>query len=362
MAPQPARRPEAVKVESPASGPLHNLLTELLAAKNSWEQLGIKIAKGYRTAYGVHAKTLKDMETAKKDFLSNDALIFVMSILSVGVAGGIVGSLVAPWVEKAGTQVAKKVFRASVVAGVGTQAMQTITDAGVKKLWAVDVPAEPYKPVVPETIAVDLEIRDRIASAFGPILDAVKAMIASANQIQAPVDVGQIILNNFRMSCPLLTDEPEQEDMPSDKQASDWAELAMWVAWANERDWIFWNEVYKAMDVGWQRAMHGLNPNDSVTAATYAHDMDPVGNRLAMLGKWVPTLSVVRYYKPSTNVEDSGENILYTDLRKVRALRLDDGSLPFQRLPGLQLQWDKTKPFERVKFLNQMGDVKPVYK
>ena len=114
--------------------------------------------------------------------------------------------------------------------------MQTITDAGIKKAWEVDVPSAPYKPRVPKEIAVDLDIRERIASAFGPVLEAVDEMIATANEIQAPVEVGQAILNNFRQHCPLLTDKPSQSSMPSEKQAADAAELAMWVIWANGQD------------------------------------------------------------------------------------------------------------------------------
>jgi hypothetical protein len=54
---------------------------------------------------------------------------------------------------------------------------------------------------------------------------------------------------------------------------------------------------------------------------------------------------------------------VYTDLRKLRALRIDlDVTLPFRRITGLNLQWDKTKPLQRVTFLSNMKDVKPIYK
>ena len=175
----------------------------------------------------------------------------------------------------------------------------------------------------------------RIASAFGPVLEAVDEMIVTANEIQAPVEVGQAILNNFRQHCPLLTDKPSQSSMPSEKQAADAAELAMWVIWANGQDSTFWNSVYKAMDIGWNRAMSALSQHDHVKAADYAHDMDPVGNRLADLGQWLQTLSVVRYTVPGTNRYDDRSNILYTDLRKLSILKLDDLTLPFQRLSGL---------------------------
>ena len=357
MPPQPMR-PGAVGQESPASRPLHMLQSELLAAKAIWEQLGIRILRGYDAAYSIHKKTLKDMELEKKAALSNDALIFVMSILSVGMAGGLMGSVIAPWVEKAGSMAAKKIFRASVVAGVGTQALQTITDAGVKKLWETNVPGAPYKPVLPDPSKIDIDIRDRIASVFGPILEALDTMIAKANDIEAPEVVGQKILNGFREECKLLTDKPFQAQIPTIQEASNAAELAMWIAWANQRDWFQWDQVYKAMDAGWQRAFHSLSSAYPRYPAEYAREMNPVGDRLAILGRWLATLSVVRHPDPT----NSDSNVLYTDLRKLRALRLDDATLPFRRLSGITMKWDSMNLHDRVAFLNKNSDVKPIYK
>mgnify|MGYP000191237415 CR=1 FL=1 len=283
MPPQPMR-PGAIAQESPASRPLHMLQSELLAAKVTWEQLGVRILKGYDTGYNIHKKTLKDMELKKKAALSNDALIFVVSILSVGMAGGLMGSVIAPWVEKAGNMAAKRIFRASVVAGVGTQALQTVTDAGVKKLWETNVPDAPYKPVLPDALTIDIEIRDRIASVFGPILEALDAMIAAANATQAPEAVGQVILNGFRTECKLLTDKPFQSQIPTLQQASDAAELAMWVAWANQQEGAYWDQVYKAMDAGWQRAFHSLSSVYPRYPAEYARELDPVGHPGQMAG------------------------------------------------------------------------------
>jgi hypothetical protein len=166
-----------------------------------------------------------------------------------------------------------------------------------------------------------------------------------------------------------MTDKPAQDDMPTERQAADAAELAMWVVWANERDWPWWNKVYAKMDAGYSSATQGGWTSWGETSAQdYAAEMDPVGNRLAMLGKWGATYSAVHhefvkgYHQESDRDRLRGDTIIYTDLRKLRALRLDDGNLPFKRLSGLHMQWDKTKPFERAKFLSRMEDVKPIYK
>ena len=56
------------------------------------------------------------------------------------------------------------------------------------------------------------------------------------------------------------------------------------------------------------------------------------------------------------------DHVAYTDLRRLRALPLEVVTLPFRRLSGLRLQWDKTKPLERVKFLSNFTSLKPIYK
>jgi len=79
---------------------------------------------------------------------------------------------------------------------------------------------------------------------------------------------------------------------------------------------------------------------------------------LAILGKWLETLGVVRH--PDPKLDEA--NILYTDLRKLRALRLDDATLPFRRLSGIEMQWDGMNPHKRVVFLNKNSDARPIYK
>jgi hypothetical protein len=354
--PNPPARPGAVAQESEASQPLHFLQSELLSAKAQWERLGIRIARGYLQAYRIHEKTLKDMKKAKGDSLDNGTLIFIFSILGVGIAGGLVGGLMATWVDKAGSDVAKKVLR-TTVAGVPSQAATSLMDAGIKKLWETKVADEPYTPKVPTSDEFDLEIRDRIGSLFGPVLEAVTAMIAAANHTNASREAGQAVLNQFRQHCPLITDQPTDDQIPSLKQAATAAELAMWVAWANKADWFFWDKVYAAMDVGWMRAKSELSRQHGwhAHAADYAMEMEPVGDRLLDLGKWAACLTVV-------HATEAAYHIFYTDLRKLRALRLDDGTLPFRKLSGLHMQWNRANPLEKVKFLDGTVDVKPAYK
>src|SRR5215813_13335602 len=135
----PLRRPRPVADESPASAPLHNLQSELLAAKAAWEQLGVRVGKGYTSAYSKHVQTLAQMKKAKEEASSN-ALMFVFSIVSIGFAGGVVGGLMGPWVKKVGESTAHFVFREGV-RSIGQQGAKDLVKAGderIKNLRAME--------------------------------------------------------------------------------------------------------------------------------------------------------------------------------------------------------------------------------
>ncbi len=230
----PPRRPGPVADESPASGPLHNVVTELLSSKAAWEQLGVRIAKGYTTAYGFHVRTLKEMDRAKSE-ASSDALMFVFSIVCVGLAGGVVGGLMGPWIKKQAESTAHFVYKEAVrsVLQQGAKDLAKAGDDKIKKL-RVDANNDAYETKSAKDIAVDQDIRDRIDSAFGPVLEALDAMIDQANSApQADVAAGQAVLNAFRQTCLLMTDKPAQDDIPSESDVARASEKwQSWVAWA----------------------------------------------------------------------------------------------------------------------------------
>jgi hypothetical protein len=364
VAPQPPRRPVSVKNESPASTLLHDLMTELLSAKSAWERLGVRVAKGYTTAYDFHVKTLKKMERSNTE-ASSDALMFVFSAACIGFAGGVVGGIMGPWVKKTAESTGHFIFREGV-RSILQQGAKDLAKAGVEKLKKVRIDEgsnDPYETKSPKEIAVDLDIRDRIGSAFGPVLEALDAMIYEANDKQADATTGQAVLNSFRLTCPLLTDKPEEGEMPQEPAIARAVELAMWVAWANERDWGWWTPRYQRLDAAAQKI--GTEERETggssgvVNEIADAAKMDHVGERMVFLGKWAEVRNnTANSYGPRKDVS----HFTYTDLRRLRALPLDEATLPFRRLSGIRFQWDKTNPLQKVEFLSNFKSLKPVYK
>jgi hypothetical protein len=364
VAPQPPRRPGPVANESPASSLLHDLIAELLSAKSAWEQLGVRVAKGYTTAYGFHVRTLTEMKKSDTE-ASSDALMFVFSAVCVGLAGGVVGGVMGPWIKKTAESTAHFIYKEAVrsILQQGAKDLAKAGDERLKKLRIDEGSNDPYETKSPKEIAVDQDIRDRIASAFGPVLEALDAMIDEANKVQADAATGQEVLNSFRLTCPLMTDKPAQDDIPPESVVARAAELAMWVAWANERDWEWWTPIYQRLDaatkkIGTDQREKG-GSSGVVNEIAAAAKMDPVGQRMLVLGKLGEVRnSAANSFGPRKDVY----HVTYTDLRRLRALPLDDDTLPFRRLSGLRFQWDKTNPLQRVAFLSNFKSLKPVYK
>jgi hypothetical protein len=364
MAPLPLPlQPGSVAVESPASGPLHHLITELVEAETQWENLGVRIAMGYTAAYASHVKTLSDMGKAKLE-ASTNALQFVFSAVCVGLAGGAVGGLMGPWIKQAAESTAHFVFKESVrsIAQQGAKDLAKVLDEKLKppKREAAD---EPYTTNSPKEIAVDLDIRNRILTGFTAVYGGIDAMIARANKDSASEAVGQAVLSSFRQSCPLLTDKPGIDDMPSPTDAQRAAELAMWVAWANERDWNWWTKVYERLDASDRKIGASVRERDGtlgvVNEIAAASEMDPIGRRMVWLKKWGEVENTsASSFGPRSDVD----RVTYTDLRKLRALKITDPSLPFHRMSGLSFKWDKTNPLQRMEFLSKFQSLRPVYK
>jgi hypothetical protein len=367
----PPVRPVPVKNESQASGPLHNLQGELLTAKAAWEHLGVRISKGYTTAYGFHAETVQKLNNIaearwKAAQASVDGLTFVFSVVCVGFSGGVAGALLGPWVKRAGEKTARFVFREGA-RGIIQQGAKEIAKRGSEKVEKLieNEWEEPYKVTAPKDIAVDEDIRDRIDTAFGPLLESLDAMIAEANRTQANLGIGQEILNSFRQSCPLMTDKPAEDDIPTEKAVADLTEVAIWIAWANELRLSDWDPVYRLLDES-ARQEAKINRDGGGTGETYPNevqmveDMGPLNQRMrAFPATWV---QVKRHTAKFVSPEPwKATPVDYTDLRKLSALGIDS-MLPFKRLAGLNLQWNRTQPLERVKFLSKFQSLKPVYK
>jgi hypothetical protein len=362
--------------ESEASPLLHDLQSELTGAKTQWEYLEDRVANGYKDGYKLHKGALDEMRHTKQ--ASREALMFVLSVLSVGFAGGVIGSLFAPWARAAQNSTAVFAIRTGV-----QDATKRLTQESLKKVIP-DKPKDPggngtpYVPVSPEAFDHYLDTKEELDGCFAIMNDYVQRLIDQSNVERWSRDVGQAFLDSFRKNCALLRDKPHpNKDLPARDAVAKAAELAMWVAWANERDMPWWNVRYNVLEAGPEpmgysddakskfhdevRRQGGLfKGKDGTTydmgnynwALRDANELDPVAMRMIDLQKWSETRGKFGF--------ESDPNLVL-DLRKLRKLRLDAmAGLPFARMKGLDLSI-LTNAQQRGKFLDGLADVRPFH-
>jgi hypothetical protein len=362
--------------ESEASSLLHMLQSELTGAKSQWEYLEDRIANGYKDAYKLHKGALDKMRKAK--MASREAMMFVLSCVSVGFAGGIVGGLFAPWVRavQAETLTAAHVLRTGI-----QDASKRLTQETVKKIIP-DKPNDsggdgsPYVPVSAEAFDHYLDTKEELDGCFAIVNNRVQSLIDQSNAEQWPRALGQAILDSFRANCALLRDRPNPEkDLPARTAVAKSAELAMWVAWTSERDWPWWNPRYSVLgggpepmgysDAGKDKFHEEVRRNggtfDGKDGQTYdmqaygnalreVKELDPVADRLKDLGKWDSV-------KASFGFRSQPDVVL--DLRKLRTLRLDTMTdMPFAKMKGLDFGTLSNLQL-RGKFLDGFTELRP---
>jgi hypothetical protein len=356
----------------------------LNGVKSQWDLLQDVIADGYNEAHKLHLGALKEMKRERllkeqREAESRGMYMFVFSVVSVGFAGGIVGGLFGSWVGEAGISVGAKVVREGIK-GVATRATQQIVKAAIPQDAPRTNPSpSPYASVSPEGFDVYIKKKTEIDNCFAITNAWLQKMKDTSNlpDEQWGADVGWDILNSFRKNCPLLTDAPDPDPakLPSQFATAKSAELAMWVAWANAREWPWWNKVYDQLDRKPSdysstdpRFMIDVDVGLSQDGLISEQELAPVQKRFAALGM----LGAVDMAVPAWFPKKIPDELNYTgprsfdygamlDLRKLRSLPLTGMSnLPFNTMKGLDFSRLDT-PQLRGKFLDGLSDVRPFH-
>jgi hypothetical protein len=337
--------------ESPASGSLHLLQSELNGAKSQWEYLHDRLTNGYKDAYKLHVGALQEMKQAKLLQEQTEArvrgiLLFVSSVVAVGFAGGYVGGLFAPWVRAAGTNTANLAIR-EAMKGMTTRSTQEIAKLLIPQdAKKPSVSESPYLPVSQDPIDLYLDQKEELDGCFAIVNNWLTNVISSSNSGQWSAEVGSAILGHFRKDCPLLSDAPDPDKVPDRSKVAKAAELLMWVAWSNIRDWLYWNKLYDALE---KNSDHNLWELQGVGAEW---ELDPVLSRLdALKVQGVDRSERVGSFEP--------RRVL--DLRKLRSLPVQAmPTLPFTQMRGLHFYGMESLQL-RGQFLDGLRDLRPFH-
>jgi hypothetical protein len=234
----------------------------------------------------------------------------------------------------------------------------------------------PFVPASPEAFDAYLEKKEGLDGCFALVNAEIQKMIDISNKEQW--QDGQFMLDSFRRNCPLLADVPDPTKLPDRKLVARTAELAMWVAWTNVRDFPWWDEkVFQELD-----GPKSPERTPFLDACLWAWELDPVLMRMAILGVrpqvesainfntfWGTSLKeIMSQAEPYGMIGSQKERPAdfrdkYLDLRKLRHLRLQHiPDLPLRGMEKLDLTWAQGKlHLNGVNFLDGLKDLRPFH-
>jgi hypothetical protein len=207
-------------------------------AQHSWNTYVTQLGRGYREAYKKHDKAIGDIK--EKYRLAAESAYWVLSLLCVSFAGGMVGGLMAPWVNRAGESAAKDAidsatrqrnFVSGTVGGITTGVTQ-------KGIDATKPDPQDFKPAVKEPLDYWQDLFGEVGLCCGALRDEVQERMKLVDNASFPLGWEDDVMK--LMDVPLLKDIPSRSDMPDPAKVEREAELGMWIAWANVRDIDYW--------------------------------------------------------------------------------------------------------------------------
>jgi hypothetical protein len=342
--------------ESEASKVFSKIEGELNTAQHQWNTYADILGAGYTDAYLEHKDALDKIFRAR--MVGAEVLYFLFSGPAVGMAGGLVGGLMIPYMERAGKEAAKKFF-AEVVRGVAQEGGKRVAAVPSKWVESSDPKgtSRDFQPAGDEPMQYYLGIKSELGLCFSRIRDGVNQYKEHADKNNLTARDGQIVLDHFRRGH-LLKNQPATDDMPIKWEVHREAEIAMWIAWSHVFDIAYWK--IHAKDATDGIVVPGVN------VPTYSlKEYDPIFERLNVLGVG----HLVSMYVEATNYQTTSVGDLLPIARRIPAGDRPEKvlNIPLLRLLGYSLD----TPFlsrvadivkNHAKILPQMAKLPPRHK
>jgi hypothetical protein len=281
--------------ESNAARALAEIEKDLNRAQGLWRIYATVLSLGYYDAYREHNRVLNQMKEAK--LASYARLHFVISVLTVGFAGGVAGGLMAPWIQNAGRNTARRLIAESI-RGMGLDVAKKLGRLPADYASAFSDDQRLFLPEVIEPFPFNLKLNLELDLCFQELRDLVDVFYREANRHNWPTSVGELMYRALA-AVPLVRDRPEVSDMPKQHDVAREAELGMWIAWATAQDSEYWNKRMRAVIDGVHPNMNAPVPfidyENQGAALGQLLELNPVAERFAQLWPAIPVTFKVRH-------------------------------------------------------------------
>lgn len=278
------------------------ILLELNNAHAQWNTYASIIAEAYAIAYDEHERALtKVMDRIKAE---DDMAYWILALVCVSFAGGLVGGIMAPWVASMTTAAAQRI--ATTAQGAASQGAQIATQRGIDE-------ARPsyasLRPAVMKPAQLDPHLRKNIGLYVSDIKDSLDIELRAFDYTENLSPQGVADWKKGILSDAFVADAPKRADMPDAAAMSRIIEFGMWIAWANFRDFKYWKLRTDRLE------------NNQVVLYPFLtadlHTLDPIVRRMEALSRADKVTFVVEERESPTRPWPMKKNRLL-DINKLR--------------------------------------------
>jgi hypothetical protein len=255
--------PANVVAKNTAEGYLKYLADETRRANDHWQHFGEAVSAAYSQAYDKNAAVLGQVKAIKAANAARKAadearMAFILSLFTVGFAGGAAGGLIT--IEGArGMETAARDVVKTVIKGMEGAA----TDAVFKALSPDRVPANSvFAPADMSPTTYLAKILEGISYNKGLLEDILHEVnYGEGDQVRTSPDTtvifnrsgdGEVTAGSAKLLAEVITGTSFFQDMPPMSVNSDSlipkAQVALWVGWALTRDPQYWSKAEQQFD------------------------------------------------------------------------------------------------------------------
>ncbi len=252
------------------------LITNCNATELLWLAYAARLGSAYTQAYEKHQDALTDAYEQYR--LAAESAYWVLSLVCVAFAGGMVGGLMAPWVNGAGSRLMLRLF--TTVSETAQSAAQGFTQ---RVLPSGNVSGSPFKPQAKSPLLYYQDMVGEIGLCYAFLKRHIWGWMEAADKGEALWPPNGVAWPTYTptqlvtkiMDFPIIKHAPTDEQMPDLEKARREIEIGMWIAWAHVRKVDYWK---KRMD-----RVSGRDPFAIAGALAELLRLQPVVDRLVDL-------------------------------------------------------------------------------
>ena len=273
--------------KGPAAHRAWQLLSIFQQAEEGWLLLVDALAEGYSSAWNRQVAVLDDIKA--KIQADRDRACFILSILTAGVAGGLLGGIASGAVRKIGDSSFSTVFAKNFLTNAASDGASQFGGSAVSYFQSHGSNPFASPGIEPSTYSATMQKNVRLL--FAAFHDHVADIVDDLESGKALAEDGEQSYQYYR-SLPCIQSFPSAKDVSNYDFERD-ASLCLWIAWGAERDFSYWNEAWRTIEhpPAWFRGMR-MEIDNSPQAFNYDHYLRDIEN-------WDPITAEIRRIDPT---------------------------------------------------------------